>query len=98
TQSATLRAIFPLVTSTTPANGRGLHVPLLLFPLSAFIVSVAWTYLLAGAYHSSWALRASTLLLYSLTCAVWLTSTLTPAPLIAALGLALFGLTLCLQL
>ena len=94
TQVTTIRAAFPLFTSTTPVPGRGIQIPLPLFPLSALLLSVAWAYILAGAHHSHWAIRVGVALLYIMTCATWLTSALGSAPQHVTIAAALLALTL----
>jgi hypothetical protein len=89
-----LRAYFPLHTSVTPVPGRGLHIPLLLFPLSLLLLCFAWAFLLSGARHSHWYIRLGVILLYTLTCANWLTPLVAGNPWHVVAALCLYLLLL----
>ena len=61
------RALSPLVTLpqvSSSSAGRGALLPLALLPATLFLVSVAWSFMLAGALHSHPALRLVALALY----------------------------------
>jgi hypothetical protein len=91
TQTPALRALFPLYTSVTPVPGRGLHIPIMLFPLSLFLLSLAWTYVLTGARRCHWPIRWGVLLLYTLNVASWLATLLVSDPWAVAVGAFLFA-------
>ncbi len=94
TQAAAMRSFFPFHTSVTPAPGRGLHIPILLFPLSLFLLSLAWAYLLTGARYSHWRIRWGVLFLYTLSAASWLVTLLATNPSSVAIGTLLYSVLL----
>lgn len=68
------RANSPLIALTGGRIFRGQLVPVGLLPMSLFLLVVAWSFLLAGALHTHWALRLTFLLLYELNAIGWLNS------------------------
>lgn len=48
-----LRAQFSLIAQVNGAPGRGALLPVALLPVSLFMLSIAWTFLLTGALHSN---------------------------------------------
>lgn len=80
TQTPLIRSVFPLYTSVTPSPGRGLHLPVVLFPLSLFLLSLAWAYLLTGARRCHWFIRWGVLLFYLLNAVSWLSTLLASDP------------------
>jgi hypothetical protein len=67
----TLRGAFPLVPLASSTAGRGELVPTVLLPLTLFIVSVAWGFILAGALHARPAIRRAALVLYLVLGGFW---------------------------
>jgi hypothetical protein len=94
TQAPALRAAFPLYTSVVPAPGRGLQIPLVLFPLSLFLLTLAWAYLLSGARRAHWLIRLGIFALYALTMSNWTTSLLSSDPVRVAIALMLTSIVL----
>ena len=91
-----LRNHFPLLDVSPPDARRGSMIPLAVLPVTMFLLTIAWGYLLAGGLHSHPAMRLAILFLYLLNYAdftgkIWdeksLLSLLSWLPL---LGLILF--------
>ena len=59
-----LREAFPLIPMLGGTTGRGELVPFILIPVTVFILSVAWGFMLAGALHTRLFVRLAVLLLY----------------------------------
>jgi hypothetical protein len=70
-----LRAAFPLLPITGGTTGRGELVPLALFPLTLFVLSVAWGFMLTGALHARLIVRLAVLLVYLGVAGEWLVGT-----------------------
>ncbi len=70
------RELFPLVPLGQGAVGRGELLPVALVPVTVFMLTVAWSFVLAGALHSHPVLRLAAMALYTLTAASWLQSVL----------------------
>jgi hypothetical protein len=90
-----LRAAFALRPALLPVPGRGQLIPVVLYPLSLFLLGLAWSYALYGAVSAHRLVRAAVLSLYVLTAATWLVALILPAPGAAWLGLGLL-LATCL--
>jgi hypothetical protein len=75
-----LRAAFPLLPMSGGTTGRGELVPFILIPLTVFILSVAWSYMLAGALHTRLVVRLAVLLLYLMVAGVWTAGTASNIP------------------
>lgn len=63
------RAEFPLLPMASGISGRGSLLPAVLVPVTLFLLSMAWSFVLAGALHGHPAIRVITLLLYILATA-----------------------------
>ena len=72
-----LREAFPLLPMVGGTTGRGELVPFVLIPVTMFILSVAWGFMLAGALHSRLFVKLAVLLLYLVVAGVWTVSTVT---------------------
>jgi hypothetical protein len=70
-----LRAAFPLLPMIGGTTGRGELVPFTLIPVTMFILSVAWGFMLAGAIHARLIVRLAVLLLYVVVAGVWTAGT-----------------------
>ncbi|HET7271880.1 MAG TPA: hypothetical protein VFI90_12420 [Rubrobacter sp.] len=70
-----LRKAFPLLPMIGGTTGRGELVPFTLIPLTIFILSVAWGFMLAGALHARRVVRLAVLLLYVMVAGVWTAGT-----------------------
>lgn len=70
-----VRHASPLLASPTSMPGRGTTVPTALLPVTLFMLSVAWTYLLAGALRAHWLLFVGVLAGYLAATLVWLQGT-----------------------
>lgn len=70
-----LREAFPLLPMIGGTTGRGELVPFTLIPLTIFILSVAWGFMLAGALHARLLVRLAVLLLYVMVAGVWTAAT-----------------------
>ena len=66
-----LRAAFPLLPMVGGTTGRGELVPYVLIPLTIFILSVAWGFMLTGALHARRVVKLAVLLLYLMVAGVW---------------------------
>jgi hypothetical protein len=75
-----LREAFPLLPMVGGTTGRGELVPFVLIPVTVFILSVAWGFMLAGALHSRLLVKLAVLLLYLVVASVWTASTVTGIP------------------
>ena len=75
-----LREAFPLLPMVGGTTGRGELVPFVLIPVTIFILSVAWGFMLAGALHSRFLVKLAVLLLYLVVASVWTASTVTGIP------------------
>ena len=75
-----LREAFPLLPMVGGTTGRGELVPFVLIPVTIFILSVAWGFMLAGALHSRLMVKLAILLLYLVVAGVWTVSTVTSIP------------------
>jgi hypothetical protein len=75
-----LREAFPLLPMVGGTTGRGELVPFVLIPVTIFILSVAWGFMLAGALHSRLIVKLAILLLYLVVAGVWTVSTVTSIP------------------
>lgn len=67
----TLRAAFPLLSIVGGTAGRGQLVPVVLMPLTLFVLSVGWGFMLTGALHTRLVIRLAVLLLYLVVAGVW---------------------------
>lgn len=63
------RQEFPLVPLTQGIPGRGRLVPISVIPVTFFLLSLAWSFVLAGALRAHLAIRLSVLGLWALTMA-----------------------------
>jgi hypothetical protein len=70
-----LRRAFPLLPMVAGTTGRGELVPYILIPLTIFILSVAWGFMLSGALHTRRIVKLAVLLLYLIVAGVWASST-----------------------
>ena len=70
-----LREASPLLPMIGGTTGRGELVPFTLIPLTIFILSVAWGFMLAGALHARRVVRFAVLLLYVMVAGVWTAAT-----------------------
>jgi hypothetical protein len=75
-----LREAFPLLPMVGGTTGRGELVPFVIIPVTIFILSVAWGFMLAGALHSRLFVKLAVLLLYLVVAGVWTVSTVTNIP------------------
>lgn len=73
--NGTWRAQFALVPQLNGAVGRGSLVPDALIPVTFFFITVAWTYMLAGALHTHWLVRVAANAMYLLFAWGWLNLT-----------------------
>ena len=80
-----LREAFPLLPMLGGTTGRGELVPFVLIPVTIFILSVAWGFMLAGALHTRLIVRLAVLLLYLVVAGVWTAGTAT-GPMAALLS------------
>lgn len=65
------RAEFPLVPMLTGVPGRGSLLPIALIPATLFLLSVAWSFMLAGALRARRSIRIGALLLYMVLAVSW---------------------------
>ena len=81
----------PLLVLANGVGRRGSLLPVALVPLTMFLISVAWSFLLVGALHSHPLFRLGALYLYVLTGLGWVSTTGVgdPTRLLAGLGLLL---------
>ncbi len=70
-----LRGAFPLLPMIGGTTGRGGLVPYVLIPVTVFVLSVAWAFMLAGAIHTRRVVGLPVLLLYLMVAAVWTAGT-----------------------
>jgi hypothetical protein len=75
-----LREAFPLLPMVGGTTGRGELVPFVLIPVTVFLLSVAWGFMLVGALHSRLLVKLAVLLLYLVVASVWTASTVTGIP------------------
>lgn len=75
-----LREAFPLLPMLGGTTGRGELVPFVLIPVTIFILSVAWGFMLAGALHARLIVRLAVPLLYLVVAGVWTAGTATSIP------------------
>ena len=75
-----LRQVFPLLPMLGGTTGRGGLVPFVLIPVTIFILSVAWGFMLAGALHAGLIVRLAVLVLYLVVAGVWTAGTATNLP------------------
>jgi hypothetical protein len=75
-----LRRAFPLLPMVGGTAGRGELVPYILIPLTIFIFSVAWGFMLTGALHTRRIVKLAVILLYLMVAGVWATSTTSSIP------------------
>jgi hypothetical protein len=75
-----LREVFPLLPMLGGTTGRGGLVPFVLIPITIFILSVAWGFMLAGALHAGLIVRLAVLVLYLVVAGVWTAGTATNLP------------------
>ena len=66
------RASGQLVALTNAQAGRGTLAPVPLLPATLFLLAMAWSFALAGALHSHWAIRLGVLGLFVLVSATWI--------------------------
>ncbi len=78
--SEPLRETFPLLPMLGGTTGRGELVPFVLIPVTIFILSVAWGFMLAGAIRARLIVRLAVLLLYLVVAGVWTAGTATSIP------------------
>lgn len=69
------RVQFDLLPSTSANPGRGTLLPNALIPTTLFLLTIAWSFALAGALHSHPAARIGCLALYTLVAMSWIGST-----------------------
>jgi hypothetical protein len=70
-----LRAAFPLLPMIGGTTGRGELVPYVLIPLTIFVFSVAWGFMLTGALRTRRIVKLPVLLLYLMVASVWTAGT-----------------------
>ena len=75
-----LRRVFPLLPMVGGTTGRGELVPYILIPLTIFILSVAWGFMLTGAMHTRRVVKLAVLLLYLMVAGLWAASTASNIP------------------
>jgi len=75
-----LRRAFPLLPMVGGTTGRGELVPYILIPLTIFVLSVAWGFMLTGALHTRRIVKLAVLLLYLMVAGVWVASTASGIP------------------
>jgi hypothetical protein len=63
------RQAFPLVPLTQGIAGRGRLVPVSVVPVTYFLLSLSWAFVLAGALRSHWAIRLLVIGFWALTMA-----------------------------
>jgi hypothetical protein len=80
------RQSFPLVALTQGIPGRGRLVPSVVVPVTFFLMSLAWSYLLAGALRSRRLIRFGVLGIWALTMAGSMVSGGTPGALSFTIG------------
>ncbi len=90
------RAFFPLLPSLGPVTGRGSLIPTALLPLTVFMLSLAWTFALAGTLYSHPLIRLAVLLLYLSVGTLWgyfvfVTGLGSPSPLLLLIMLLMLG-------
>ncbi|MGQ9903082.1 MAG: hypothetical protein ACUVRU_01840 [Anaerolineae bacterium] len=66
------RASADLVPLTNSLAGRGTLAPLSLLPATLFLLAMAWSFALAGALHSHWAIRLGVVSLFALVSVTWI--------------------------
>jgi hypothetical protein len=93
-----LRALFELRPALNPVPGRGQLIPVVLFPLSLFLLSLAWTYALRGSITAHAWIRAGVLALFTTTAAAWLAHIALTSPVATWIGLVLLLLTVIVHL
>lgn len=71
-----LRARFLLLPMIGGTTGRGELVPYVLIPLTIFVISVAWGFMLTGALHTRRIVKLAVLLLYLIVAGVWTAATM----------------------
>jgi hypothetical protein len=64
------RDLFPLIAQVNGIPGRGALLPVALLPLSLFMLSIAWAFLLTGALHTHWLARLGILIFYMLVTSI----------------------------
>jgi hypothetical protein len=64
------RASFPLIAQVIGTPGRGALLPVALLPLSLFMLSIAWAFLLTGALHTHPLARMGILIFYMLITSI----------------------------
>ena len=70
-----LRAVFPLLPMIGGTTGRGELVPYVLIPLTIFVFSVAWSFMLTGALRTRRIVKLPVLSLYLMVAGVWTAGT-----------------------
>lgn len=70
-----LREAFPLLPMIGVTTGRGELVPYVLIPLTIFIFSIAWGFMLTGAPHTRRVVKLPVVLLYLMVAGVWTAGT-----------------------
>ncbi len=69
------RASADLVPLTNSLAGRGTLAPVPLLPATLFLLAMAWSFALAGALHSHWAIRLGVVSLFTLVSVTWIGAT-----------------------
>ncbi len=69
------RASADLVPLTNSLAGRGTLAPLSLLPATLFLLAMAWSFALAGALHSHWAIRLGVVSLFVMVSVTWIGAT-----------------------
>lgn len=64
------RASSPLIAQVNGIPGRGALLPMTLLPLSLFMLSMAWAFLLTGALHAHWLARVGIVVFYMLVTGI----------------------------
>jgi hypothetical protein len=75
-----LRRAFPLLPMVGGTTGRGELVPYILIPLTIFVLSVAWGFMLTGVLHTRRIVKFAVLLVYLMVAGVWASSTTSSVP------------------
>lgn len=70
-----LRGASDLLSTSSGTAARGAQVPVALLPLTLFMFSVAWAFLVAGAIRAQLAVTSGVCAVYLATAATWLGST-----------------------
>lgn len=68
------RSLFPLMASMNSTPGRGKLIPVVLIPVTLFLIAVGWSFVLTGAVHSHPLMRLGVLAIYTLSSVSWMST------------------------